>query len=110
MPDSPPLTLEDVRHVARLARLRPSEADIDSYRASLASILDYVALLEKLDVDGVEPLTNPTPGPMSGNRLDHDEPRPPLALDALRRNAPLMEGPFVAVPKVIADAYSSEGG
>lgn len=104
------LTSDEVRRVAKLARLQPSDAEVEHSRTDLATMLAYVALLQELNVDDVEPLTHPLRGPLAVNRLDIDESRPGLSIEALRLNAPAMEGPFVAVPKVFADADAAEGG
>jgi aspartyl-tRNA(Asn)/glutamyl-tRNA(Gln) amidotransferase subunit C len=108
-----PLTTDEVRHIARLARLRPSDAEIERYRAQLASILEHVARLNELDVAGIEPLTHAGgrgPGGAT-NRFDADEPQPPMSLEALTTNAPAMEGRYLAVPKVLDDAADAgEGG
>lgn len=96
----PPLTLDEVRHVARLARLQLDEAQLEQYRTQLSAILDHIEKLSELDVTGVEPLAHPT---NIANRLDDDEVAPPMPLDDLLRNAPSVEGRFLAVPKVLAD-------
>lgn len=101
MANPTPLSIDEVRRVARLARLDPGAADIERYRAQLAKIIEYVAQISELDVQGVEPLTHPGLGAALANRLDHDDPQPALAPEALAKNAPAMEGPFLAVPKVI---------
>ena len=105
----PQLSRDEVRRAARLARLRPSDAEIERSRAQLASILEHVARLNELDVTGVEPLTHPGGGV---NRFDADDPQPPMPLEALSMNAPAMEGRSLAVPKVLGEeaAGSGEGG
>jgi aspartyl-tRNA(Asn)/glutamyl-tRNA(Gln) amidotransferase subunit C len=97
---SEPLTSEQVRHIARLARLRPTDADIERYRHELSDVLKYVAILSEVDVSGVEPLSHPLD---LHTRLDRDDPVAGLPREALSRMAPQMEGPFVAVPKTLDD-------
>jgi aspartyl-tRNA(Asn)/glutamyl-tRNA(Gln) amidotransferase subunit C len=99
-PSRPPLALEEVRHVAKLARLRLSEAQLEQYRTQLSAILDHIDTLSQLDVSGVEPLAHPT---QITNRLDEDEVAAPMPLEHLLRNAPAAEDRFLAVPKVLAD-------
>jgi aspartyl/glutamyl-tRNA(Asn/Gln) amidotransferase C subunit len=108
LPPSLPLTAVDVRRVARLARLDLDDAAAERFRAQLASILEYVRLLEELDVRDVEPLFHVSVHAAVAHRLDHDDPQPPLPLEAMTRNAPAMEGRLLAVPKVISDG--AEGG
>lgn len=51
----PKITLEQVCHVADLARLALPESELETMRSQLASILDYMAELDAIDVEGVEP-------------------------------------------------------
>ncbi len=50
------LTIEEVEHIARLARLELSESEKDRYRVQLSAILDHVAQLQKLDTTAIEPM------------------------------------------------------
>ncbi|MDA1097038.1 MAG: aspartyl/glutamyl-tRNA amidotransferase subunit C, partial [Chloroflexi bacterium] len=52
---SPDLTLDDVRHLAMLARVATSDEDLEKMRGQLASILDSIRVLGDVDTDGVEP-------------------------------------------------------
>jgi len=99
-----PLSLEEVRHVARLARLRLSEAEMETYRTQLSAVLDHIDMLGKLDLEDVEPMAHPLD---VQNRLDEDEPRAALPLEALQQNAPAMEDRYLAVPKVIGEGEGS---
>lgn len=54
------LTPEQVRHVAKLARLRLSEAEVEKFTGQLSVILDYVAILNEVDTEGVEPTSQVT--------------------------------------------------
>ena len=51
----PKISLKDVEHVARLARLELSEADKERMRRELDSILSYIDKLRAVDTEGVEP-------------------------------------------------------
>lgn len=104
MPD--PLTMDEVRHVAKLARLSLSEAQLESYRTQLSAVLDHVAMLGRLDLEGVEPMTRPTPPDhaMSVNRLDDDTVEPSMPIEMLLHNAPqgaIVADRYIAVPKVL---------
>ena len=101
MPD--PLTNEQVRHVAKLARLRLTDAQVEQYRTQLSSVLEYVAKLNELNVDEVEPMAHPTD---LVNRLDDDVPQSVLTLEQVLMNAPAVEDRFLAVPKVLDDGGS----
>lgn len=49
------LSTKEVAHVAQLARLHLSEAELELMRSQLSNILDYIAMLQEVDVEGVEP-------------------------------------------------------
>ena len=87
-----------VEHVARLARLQLSEAELATYQGQLGAILDYIAKLEKLDVQGLEPLAHPAE---TSNVFRDDVARPSLPRPAALQNAPERTDDFFIVPKVV---------
>lgn len=91
------LSLDEVRKVARLARLELAEADLARMQPQLSAILDYVAQLQELDTAGVEPLAHPLP---VRNVFRPDEPAPSLPVDAALANAPNRLGDYFGVPAV----------
>ncbi len=91
------LTLDEVRKVARLGRLELSEDDLVRMQTELSAILDYIALLNELDTEGIEPLAHPLP---IQNVFRPDEPIPSLPVDAALQNAPRRVGEYFAVPAV----------
>ena len=91
------LSLEEVRKVARLARLELSDADLATMQQQLSTILDYVAQLNELDTTGVEELAHPLP---VVNVFRPDEPTPSLPVDAALQNAPKRAGDYFSVPAV----------
>lgn len=101
MPDAQP-TLDEqaVRHIAKLARLALTDAQVSEYRGQLAGVLDYVRTLEKLELDGVEPLTHVGE---SANAFREDIPCEHLPNEVLMQLAPATMPPFVRIPKVIGD-------
>ena len=100
MSEAHPLTPKEVAHVAKLARLAVPTERIEALRGQLAGVLGHVAKLKAIDVEGVEPMTTPFD---QVNRLDPDEPGPCLEIGDLLRNAPAVEGRYLAVPKVLAE-------
>lgn len=50
----PKLSKDEVRHIAKLARLSLSEADVEKFTTELTSILEYVGKLQEVDTKGVE--------------------------------------------------------
>ena len=51
------ISKEQIKHLAHLSRLELSDSEIDTMHGDMSKILDFVAQVEKLDLDGVEPLT-----------------------------------------------------
>lgn len=101
MPTAKPnLTADDVRKVARLARLAIPEDQIEDHRARLGAILGYVDRLRTLDLSGVEPLAHVGEEP---HRLRPDEPGPALPTETLMAMSPDTMHPFVRIPKVLGE-------
>ena len=97
---------DQVKHVAKLARLALSEGELARFGGQLSSILDYVAVLGKVDVTGVEPLAHALP---VHNVLREDVVTPSLPIEKTLQNAPETDGPFFKVPKVIGGDEDSAG-
>ncbi len=95
------LTEEQVRHVAKLARLKCSDDEIREFTGQLGAILEYVAQLEEVDTENVEPLAHCLP---IHNVFRRDEVRTSLSSDEALANAPQRDEEFFAVPKVLDDA------
>ena len=91
------LSLDEVRKVAKLARLELPEDDLVRMQAQLSAILDYVAQLNELDTTGVAELAHPLP---VENVFRPDEPVPSLTPDAALQNAPKRVGDYFSVPAV----------
>ena len=106
MAEQPEITPEQVRHVAKLARLHLDEPQLQRLEGQLESILEYVAKLREVDVTGVEPLAHALP---LTNVLREDVVEPSLPLEKVLQNAPESDGPFFKVPKVIGGDEDSAG-
>ncbi len=89
---------EQVRHVAKLARLKLSDADVHRYAEQLTGVLGYVAQLKEVNVAGVEPMAHPLP---LKNVLRGDVVKPGLTTEQVLANAPSRDGAFFTVPKVL---------
>lgn len=89
---------DDVRHVAKLARLDLAEGEVQSLGADLNRILDYVDKLNELDTDAVEPTSHVVniPSPFREDDLSCES-RPEDAV----ANAPRRDGHFFVVPSII---------
>jgi aspartyl-tRNA(Asn)/glutamyl-tRNA(Gln) amidotransferase subunit C len=105
-PAHPQITLDDVRHVAVLARLDLPPARLAKLTRELESILEYVATIGQVDTTGVEPMAHALP---LHNVLREDVVEASLPLDRVLQNAPDTDGPFFKVPKVIGGDEDSAG-
>jgi aspartyl-tRNA(Asn)/glutamyl-tRNA(Gln) amidotransferase subunit C len=92
------LTLEEVEHIAALARLRLTDEEKARYREQLSAVLDYMAMLRRVDTTGLEPTATVLP---LRSVLRADEPRPSLAPEALLANAPAAAAQMFRVPPVL---------
>lgn len=92
-----PLSLEEVEHIAKLARLQLTDEQKSRYREQLEAILDHVAKLQELDTKDVTPTASGSAGQMP---LRADEPRPGLSQEELLKNAPKQESGQFKIPRV----------
>ena len=100
------LSVDEVKRVARLARLALPEDRLQKLTGELASILHYVEKIKQVDTAGVEPMAHALP---VKNVLRADAAEPGLPIDQVLRNAPETDGPFFKVPKVIGGDEDSAG-
>ena len=89
------ISRDDVLHVARLARLELSDAEVERFQEQLSAILDAVSKVQELDLADVPPTSHPLD---VVNVWREDEPRPSLTLDEAFANAPGREGDLFRVP------------
>jgi aspartyl-tRNA(Asn)/glutamyl-tRNA(Gln) amidotransferase subunit C len=92
------ITLEQVRHVARLARLELSPADEERLRADMDEMLAYVDKLNELDTSKVAPTSQVGE---AGMPMRDDEVTNRPAAEAMLANAPSREHDYFKVPKII---------
>ena len=92
------VTTEQVRHIARLARIAMSDAEIEALAPELNNILGWVEQLAEVDTEGVEPLTAVIDTKL---RLRDDVVTDGDQRDDVLANAPAAQHGFFAVPKVI---------
>lgn len=94
------LTSEEVRHIAVLARLGMTDAEVERMRDQLSNILEQFDALSRLDVANVEP---------TGHSVDvttvlrDDVSRESLPIGEALANAPRTEGDFVRVKAVLEE-------
>jgi aspartyl-tRNA(Asn)/glutamyl-tRNA(Gln) amidotransferase subunit C len=86
---------EQVLHVARLARLRLSDAEVETMASELSSILGHIERISELDLDGVPVTTHVVD---VENALREDEPQPSLPRDVILEQAPATQDGGFLVP------------
>lgn len=95
------ITTDDVQKVAKLARLRLTEDELQRFTGQLAAVLDHAADLDELELDGVEPMAHPVPltnvlrADVVGTALDRAE---------VLAAAPAAEQGRFRVPPVLGEA------
>jgi aspartyl-tRNA(Asn)/glutamyl-tRNA(Gln) amidotransferase subunit C len=94
------ISLQEVEHVARLARLELSGAEKERMRRELDGILSYIDKLRALDTTGVEPTSHAVP---LTNVLRDDVEKPSLPRDEMLANAPDRHGELFRVPRIIEE-------
>jgi aspartyl-tRNA(Asn)/glutamyl-tRNA(Gln) amidotransferase subunit C len=94
------ISADDVRKVAKLARLNLPDDKIATYTGQLESILGYVSQLEQVDTTGV-PETTRAVEVTNVTRQDGVDPTP--IREEILNQAPQREGDFFRVPKILAD-------
>ena len=88
---------EDVKHVAKLARLELTEEEIDKYSRQLGDILKHVEQMNEVDTTNVEPMPHAIP---VYNVMREDEVKYEQTKEEMMANAPYEEDGFFRVPKI----------
>ena len=87
-----------VRRIAKLARIRVDEAQVEALRTDLNAILGWIEQLNEVNVDGVEPLAGAA---QMALRLREDAVTDGGIAEAVLANAPDRNGDYFGVPKVV---------
>ncbi len=91
------ITIKDVEHVAKLARLELNEEEKEKFSKQLGDILKYVEQMNEVDTTGVEPMSHAIP---MVNVMREDVVVSENTKEELMANAPLKEDGFFRVPKI----------
>jgi aspartyl-tRNA(Asn)/glutamyl-tRNA(Gln) amidotransferase subunit C len=89
------ISRDDVLHVARLARLDLSDAEVERFQEQLSAILEAVSKVQELDLADVPPTSHPLD---VVNVWRDDEPRPSLPVEEALANAPDSQDDMFKVP------------
>lgn len=94
------LTRDDVAHVAHLARLSLSDAELDTYTDQLGAVLDHAADVAALDLTDVPPTAHPLP---LANVLRDDVVDACVERDEVLGQAPSVEDGRFRVPAILGE-------
>lgn len=91
---------EEVKHIAKLARLGLSEKEANSLKKDLSSILDYFGELEKMDISGVNPTSHVV---LTENvmREDEEEKKSSELTSKLIKSAPHQKENYIQVKPIL---------
>lgn len=89
-----------VRKVAKLSRLKLTDAEVREFAGQLSAILEYVEKMNELNTDNVVPLAHCLP---ISNVFREDEVGESLGTEKTLANAPQRDGEFFKVPKILDD-------
>ena len=92
------LTAEEVLHIARLARIALTDADVERFTSQLSGVLDRFAELAAVDTEGLQPTAYPLP---LSNVMRADLVAPSLSQAEALANAPVQEEGFFRVRAVL---------
>lgn len=92
------ITRAEVEHVARLARLELTDAEMETFTGQMDAILAYVEKLNELDTSGIVPTAHAVP---MENAFRDDREAPSIGIESALANAPDRVEGFFRVPKVI---------
>lgn len=91
---------EDVRRVAKTARIKLEEAEVQRLAEDLSQMLGRFEPLRNLDTEGVEPTIHAAP---LRNVLREDQVRPSLPREQVLQNAPEVQDGYFKVPRVMEE-------
>jgi aspartyl/glutamyl-tRNA(Asn/Gln) amidotransferase C subunit len=94
------ITLEEVRHVARLARLDLDEAEVLALQGELNALIGHFADLRAIDSTHLEPESHAV---AMENIWAEDIPREPMNRAWALKNAPVSKAGLFVVPTIIED-------
>jgi aspartyl/glutamyl-tRNA(Asn/Gln) amidotransferase C subunit len=94
------ISLDEVRHVARLARLELDEAEVMALQGELSALLGHFADIQDIDTTSIEPQSHAI---SLQNVWSIDEVRPGLYREQALRNSALTKAGLFVVPTIIED-------
>lgn len=92
------ISKEEVKHIAKLAKLSLSDEEVEKYAKDLASISEFVNQLNEVDITGVSPTAHVVD---KKNVFRKDEMKDSFPREQILKNAPSKEAGCISVPKVV---------
>lgn len=89
---------EEVRHIAKLAKLSLSDEEVEKYSKELGQIAEFVEQLNEVDISGVAPTAHILD---KKNVFRKDEKKESFPREEILKNAPSKEAGCISVPKVV---------
>lgn len=93
-----PISKDEVRYIANLARLELSESEVEKFSIQLSKILDHAAVIKQLDVEEMRPLTHAVD---QRNVFRVDEVECGLKIEDALSNAPSKENGAFKIPPIL---------
>ena len=90
------ISLEQIKHLAHLSRLEFSKEELEEMQGDMGKILEFVAQIDALDLEGVEPLTQMSE---STDVMRDDQAKGMLPKEEALKNAPDANSDYFRVPK-----------
>tara|TARA_X000000368_G_scaffold27981_2_gene21094 strand:+ start:12809 stop:13111 length:303 start_codon:yes stop_codon:yes gene_type:complete len=95
-----PISHDEVKHVANLARLRLTDEELEIFTDQLRAVLDHAKDVEALELDKIEPMSHPIP---VENVMREDVPDEMLKHSDFFEQAPAVEDGRFLVPKILEE-------
>ena len=94
------ISKEQVYHIAKLARIRLKEAEVEKFQKELASVLGYFEILKEVDVSAMDPTTHSV-APANVTRKDAARPQTPAHAAELLAMASATQNGYVKVKPIL---------
>lgn len=92
------VSIDEVKHIAKLAKLKFSDEELEDFTYRFNDILKYMDMLNKVDTENIAPLSHPVE---MINVFRDDTLKEPVSTEDALKNAPDSDGEFFRVPKII---------
>jgi aspartyl-tRNA(Asn)/glutamyl-tRNA(Gln) amidotransferase subunit C len=92
------VSIDEVEHIAKLAKLKFSDEELEDFTHRFNDILKYMEMLNKVDTSNIEPLSHPVE---MTNVFRDDKLNKSVPTEDALKNAPESDGEFFRVPKII---------